>query len=98
MKSRCVVTAKLIMAASHRLIPIALLSAPATPIAPDTKGSTDRWDGALWDRVLIWHKKDHQIGFSFLGITELHKYFTVWNIVTFILGCISFLHKDSELL
>lgn len=56
-KSRCVVRAKLIMAAGHRLIPIALLSAPATPVLGGTKGSTDRWDGALWDRVLSWHKK-----------------------------------------
>lgn len=56
-KSRCVVRAKLIMAVGHRLIPIALLSAPATPVLGGTKGSTDRWDGALWDRVLSWHKK-----------------------------------------
>lgn len=78
-KSRCVVRAKLIMVAGHRLIPIALLSAPATPVFPASKGFTDRWDGALWDRVLIWHKKKPP-NRSFLGTGVLHKWFTLWII------------------
>lgn len=70
-KSRCVVRAKLIMAVGHRLIPIALLSAPATPVLPATKGSTDRWDGALWDRVLSWHKKPPKQAFFLASGAQL---------------------------
>lgn len=55
------------MAVRQRLIPIALLSAPATPVLPATKGPTDRWDGALWDRVMSWHKNPTKSAFSFLA-------------------------------
>lgn len=49
------------MALGHGLIPIALLSAPATPVLANTKGCTDRRDGpsaALAERA---HQIDRRL-------------------------------------
>lgn len=94
-KSRCVVRAKLIMAMGHRLIPIALLSAPATPVLGGTKGSTDRWDRALWDSGLNWHKsppkrpfflalRSEQIVFCLDNYVSIFTLLSSWAYVLFI--------------